>query len=72
MRERTLGTVEKKVLGALLILSDHHNVVNSNTSQIAKTMGYKRSGGAISFALKSLEHNNHITYLSDSEIKVLL
>lgn len=70
--QSSLGVIEKKVLGALLILSDKQNVANATQVQIAKAMGYKKGGGAITFALKSLEMNNHITILENNNIKVLL
>ena len=67
-----LGVIEKKVLGALIILSNTQNNANVSTTQIAKAMGYKKSGGAITFALKSLELNNHIAKLPDGSYKVFL
>lgn len=66
-----LGVVEKKVLGALLLLSDSRMLATSNLNQIAKSMGYKSPGGALTFALKSLETNNYITKI-DNKYKVLL
>lgn len=67
-----LGVIEKKVYGALLMLSNGENVVTASNQQIARKMGYKRSGGAISFALKSLEHHNHIEKRPDGSIKVFV
>jgi hypothetical protein len=67
-----LGVIERKVFGALVILSNSQHVAKVSTSTIAKTMGYKKSGGAITFALKSLEMNNHIEKLSDGSYKVFL
>lgn len=67
-----LGVIEKKVLGALIILTNAQNVAKVSATTIAKTMGYKRSGGAITFALKSLELNNHIEKLPDGSYKVFL
>lgn len=65
-----LGVIEKKVLGALIMMCDKNNTVRVTTTQIAKAMGYKRSGGAITFALKNLELNNHIEKLPDGNYKV--
>lgn len=66
MRE-SLGTVEKKVLGALLILADTNKdgelVTAVSTNQIAEKMGYKKSGGVITYALRILEHKNIIAPL---------
>lgn len=67
-----LGVIEKKVFGALVILSNQKSIVKASTTQIAKTMGYKRSGGAITFALKSLEFNNLIQRMDDGSYKVFL
>ena len=72
MRETNLGGVERKLLGALLILSDKHNVVETSIKNIATTMGYKATGGAITFAFKSLEMNNYITVIGNGKIKVLV
>lgn len=72
MSDSVLNTVEKKVLGALLILADEDMVVNAKNTVIARTMGYKRSGGAITFALRILEMNNYIMVLPKGEYKVLL
>jgi hypothetical protein len=60
------------VLGALILLSNAKNEAKVSTTQIAKAMGYKRSGGAITFALKSLELHNHIEKLPTGAYKVYL
>lgn len=57
----SLGVVEKKVLGALLILSDTNQHVKASVAEMARVMGYKKGGGAITFALKSLEYHNYIS-----------
>lgn len=67
-----LGGVEKKVLGALLILSDRNFEANATLSQIANQMGYKKPGGALSFALKALEMQNHIAVIGKNKYKVLI
>lgn len=67
-----LGVIERKVLGALILLSDKNNVAKVKTSQIVNAMGYKNSGGAITFALKSLEYNNHIEKQPDGSYKVFI
>lgn len=64
MRETGLGTVEKKVLGALLILADTNKdgelVTSATSARLAEVMGYKRSGGVITYALRILEMKNII------------
>lgn len=67
-----LGTVERKVLGALLILADDNNVVTTTLRKIANQIGYKTSGGAISFALKILERDNFIIRNNTKQIKILI
>ena len=68
----SLSTIEKKVFGALVILSNGKGIAKASSTQIAKVMGYKRSGGAITFALKILELNNHIEKQEDGSYKVFL
>lgn len=67
-----MGLVEKKVLGALLILADEDNVAKATFPEIAEKMGYKTFGGAISFAIRLLEINNYITKTDKSTYKILL
>ena len=63
-----MSKIERKVLGALLILCDkEHKVHNITIDTIANAMGYKKSGGAISFALKILEYENHIAVKKNAD-----
>ena len=55
-----LRGVERKVLGALLILADEKMEVQCNLKTLASTMGYKAVGGAITFAIEALEMKNYI------------
>jgi len=66
-----LRTVERKVLGALLILADDNMIVDADTITIAHTMGYKSTGGAITFAMQALEMKNYIT-VENNKFKVLI
>lgn len=68
----SLSTIEKKVFGALVMLSDKKGIAKASTTQIAKVMGYKASGGALTFALKILELNNHIQKQEDGSYKVFI
>lgn len=61
MGTSNLTVVEKKVLGAMLIHTNNDMVVEATRQQIANTMGYKRTGGAITFAIQALEMKNFIT-----------
>ena len=66
-----LRTVEKKVLGAMLIHANDEMVVRATMKDLAHTMGYKAVGGAISFAIQALEMKNFITRY-EKGYKVLL
>jgi hypothetical protein len=72
MQLDSLGTVEKKVLGAMLILADDNHIVNATAVKLADVMGYKRSGGAITFAIRILEINNFIVTLSPRRYRILI
>lgn len=67
-----LPAVERKVLGALLILADNDMGLTSTMKNIATTMGYKQPGGAITFALRALEMKNYIETTNKGEYKVLI
>jgi len=63
MQYENLGPVEQKVLGALIILAGGANTVKVTLKEIANTMGYKTSGGAITYAIRGLERDNFIAKL---------
>lgn len=67
-----LGVIEKKVLGALMIMADKDNIVKATTVLIAKTVGYKSPGGALTFALKILERDNFIIPIGKYTYKILI
>lgn len=71
MSSSNLNIVEKKVLGAMLVHSNNEMVVDANMKQLAKTMGYKSTGGAITFAIRALEMKNYIAKQNEG-YKVLL
>lgn len=72
MQVSNLNKVEKKVLGAMLILADENMSVQANMTKIANIMGYKASGGAISFAIQALEMKNYIAIKRKCEYQVLI
>lgn len=72
MRDSNLRTVEKKVLGAMLILADDNMTVKASTSKIAEVMGYRKTGGALTFAIEALEMKNYIATIEKGHYKVLL
>lgn len=71
MNAGNLRQVERKVLGALLLLCDDNMFVEATHQEIAEAMGYKSQGGAITFAIQALDMKNFIS--SDKgQYKVLL
>jgi hypothetical protein len=70
--ESNLKTIQKKVLGAMLILSDSDMNVKATFKEIAQVMGYQRAGGVISFALETLEMKNYISKTEKGTYKVLI
>lgn len=72
MRGESLGVVDRKVYGALLMICDSNLVARANHKEIARLIGYKASGGIITYALKMLEVKNFIAPLEKNTYKVLL
>jgi hypothetical protein len=72
MQFDNLGVIERKVLGALLIMAREDNTVKTTYSKIAQTIGYKNAGGALSFAIKILERDNFIVKLDNGSYKLLV
>lgn len=72
MKETDLSLVERKVLGALLIRVNEDMEVNIRMSEIARIIGYKTVGGALSNAIKILEMKNYLVPLEKGGYKVLL
>lgn len=72
MQWDNLGVVERKVLEALLILSGEDNTVKASMNKIAQTMGYKRPGGAITFAIRILERDNFLVKIGVGRYKLLV
>jgi hypothetical protein len=71
LQASNLRTVERKLLGAMLIHANDEMEVQCNMTTLASTMGYKRTGGAITFALQMLEMKNFIES-NERKYKVLL
>lgn len=67
-----LEKVEKKVLSALILLADKNNRVDATQAEIAKIMGYKKSGGTITYALRSLEQNKAVKKLGKGRYQILI
>jgi hypothetical protein len=56
----TMSTVERKVLGGLIGMMDDDGRVECLAKELAHRIGYKNTGGAITFALLVLEMKNMI------------
>lgn len=69
---RKLGIVEQRLLGSMLLLASPEGIVVADNGQLARKMGYKTSGGSVTYAIKMLEINNYITKLNKGEYKVLI
>lgn len=74
MQLDNLGVIERKVLGALLVLADNSksNVVKTTMKNVADLIGYKSSGGALSFAFKILERDNYVVCVDKGTYKLLI
>jgi hypothetical protein len=72
MQFGNLGAIERKVLGAMLILADREKVVKTTMKKLAETMGYKSSGGALNLAIQILERDNFIVKESEGRFRVLV
>lgn len=72
MELENLGVIERKILGAMLILADNDNNVTASKLELAHAIGYKSSGGAITYAIKILERDNYLVKLDDRKYKLLV
>lgn len=72
MQFGNLGIVERKVLGALIIMANENKTVTTTMEQIASVIGYKKSGGALTFALRILERDNFIVRTAQRTYKLLI
>lgn len=72
MHLNNLGVVDRKVLGALLLLADENNVVHTTIAKIADMMGYAQPGGTISYALRILQRDNYIVVPQKQMYKILI
>lgn len=67
-----LRVVEKKVLGAMLILADDNMNLETTFQRISEAMGYRSTGGAITFAIQALEMKNYIAVVGKGKYRILL
>lgn len=67
-----LTSVERKVLGALLINADDNLYAKVTLAKIAITMGYVKGGGQISSALRALELQNMIAKIDNYGYKIFI
>lgn len=69
---RGIGIVERKILGALLLMCNDNMEVSCTLRSIADVMEYKTVGGAMTYALEMLEMKNYIVKLEKGRYKILL
>lgn len=67
-----LSASERKVLGALILMTNKEDIAICTNKDIANIMGYKTSGGMISMSLKMLEIKNYITTLQKGMYKIFV
>ncbi len=72
MQFGNLGVVERKVLGALIIMANENKVAIATMEDIACKIGYKRSGGALTFAIRILERDNFVVRVKPRTYKLLI
>lgn len=72
MASSNLRTIERKVLGALLVLADNEMNVIAKHNDIVGVMGYKKTGGIVTYALQSLEMKNYIQINDKGNYTVLI
>ena len=72
MQFDNLGMVERKVLGALIIMADDEKTAKASLKAIADNIGYKAVGGALTFAVKILERDNFIVRDNKGIYKLLI
>ena len=67
-----MGVIERKVIGAMLIMTDENNIAKVTLQDVADLIGYKKSGGALSFAIKILERDNYLVKIASQTYKILI
>jgi hypothetical protein len=67
-----LGTIERKVLGAMIILARDDKTITTSMNKLAEIMGYKKSGGALTLAISILERDNFLVKLDKGKFKLLI
>lgn len=72
MNRVNLTIIERKVLGALLILANEDYIVNASMRNVADKMGYKNPGGSITASLRILEMQNYVKNMGKGQWQILL
>lgn len=67
-----MDTIERKVMGAMLIMTDENNIAKVTLQDVANLIGYKKTGGALSFAIKILERDNYLVKIASQTYKILI
>ena len=69
---KEMGLIELRVLMAMRYMSNHNKIVKTNLKDLANTMGYKSSGGALTLAIKILENKGYIKKIEEKTYKILI
>lgn len=67
-----MGVIERKVMEVMLIVADKNNIAKVTLQDVADLIGYKKSGGALSFAIKILERDNYLVKIASQTYKILI
>lgn len=68
----TLNKTQRRMLGALLMLSGNDMKVHATMQQLAVAAGYQKPGGIMTYALEILERENKIAKVGDGEWLITL
>ena len=59
-----MKTVEKRIYGTMIAMSNNHNIVKAGIRAIAHAAGYKGSGGMHTYALENLQKAGYVSKLN--------
>ena len=72
LRMKDLGVIDLKVLNLLMSKANKQGIIIISANQIAKEIGYKATGGGITYALKYLIATNRLIKVDKWTYKVLV
>lgn len=65
-----MGVVDKKILEWMMEKCSKDRIITANVMEIAGGIGYKKSGGTITYSLKLLRASNKIIKIGKNTYKV--